>query len=415
MMMASAPATAQDPAPAAPQAPVHDMEHMDMPMDMDMDMSPGRWMLMQDGSAYLMLNRQGGPRGGTGATAPNWWMGMADRSVSRGALRLTGMFSLDPATVGTDGYREIFQVGEALDGKPLIDRQHPHDFWMQLSASWRSSIGSHTGVTFTGALAGEPALGPVAFMHRASTLAIPFAPLGHHTFDSTHVSFGVATVGVDRGPFTLEASAFNGREPDQRRWNIDLGRMDSVSARLWYRPAPAWELQLSSGHLVSPEQLGHGNVVRTTASASYTHGDPAHMLAATVGVGMNSTDEATRHAGFGEVTRGWGGTLVSVRAELVQVESVLLLTGEVPHSSADEARRDAVGALTAGVQRDLRRWRGFTMAVGANGTLYRVPQMLKATHGAHPGSFQLFLQLRPRTGGMSRMLNMRMGAPPMTP
>ena len=114
----AAPVGAQDPAPAQDpeQAPPHDMSKMDMDMDMDMSDSSG-WHLMQDGSLYLLFNSQGGPRGGDEFTAPNWWMGMATRRAGRGDLTLTGMFSLDPATVGTGGYREIFQVGEAVDGQ----------------------------------------------------------------------------------------------------------------------------------------------------------------------------------------------------------------------------------------------------------------------------------------------------------
>ena len=141
------------------------------------------------------------------------------------------MLSLDPATVGKDGYREIFQAGEALDGRPLIDRQHPHDLFMQLAAVWRMPVTASTGFTLAGGPAGEPALGPVAFMHRASAADNPTAPLGHHTFDSTHIAFGVVTAAVDHGPWVVEGSVFNGREPDENRWDFDFGRLDSFSGR----------------------------------------------------------------------------------------------------------------------------------------------------------------------------------------
>src|SRR5690349_19433201 len=181
------------------------------------------------------------------------------------------MLSLDPATVGQDGYREIFQAGEALDGRPLIDRQHPHDLFMQLAAIWRVPVTDAVGFTLAGGPAGEPALGPVAFMHRASAADNPTAPLGHHTFDSTHIAFGVVTAAVDRAPFVVEGSVFNGREPDQNRWDFDFGRLDSFSGRLWYRPNEEWELQASSGRLASPEELDPGHdVIRSTASASWT-------------------------------------------------------------------------------------------------------------------------------------------------
>lgn len=402
VLVCSSAARAQDPAPPEQQ---HDMSKMEMA-------APGAWHLMQDGSLYLLFNRQGGERGGKEFKAPNWWMGMASRTAGGGDLTLTGMLSLDPATVGTKGYREIFQVGEALDDRPLVDRQHPHDFFMQLSAAWRTTVRG-TGLTLAGGLAGEPALGPVAFMHRASAAAIPFAPLGHHTFDSTHIAFGVATVGVDRGRVAAEASAFNGREPDQRRWDMDFGRMDSVSGRLWFRPSAVWEFQVSSGRLVEPEQLHPGNVVRTTASASYLAGTDSNRLAISAGFGMNATDEVTRHAGFGEVSRWWGRTLGTLRAEVVEVESELLVHGELPAEGDHGAEEKAtLGALTLGIVRDVATWKGLTASIGANATLYGVPVALRATHGVHPASAQLFIQLRPPAGGMGRMWNMRMAAPP---
>src|SRR5262249_52308098 len=159
---------------------------------------------MQDGVVFAEFNHQGGPRGGNEFVAPNWWMGMASRDVGNGRLSLNAMFSLDPATVGKSGYRELFQAGEALDGRPLVDRQHQHDPGMQLGAGGRTPMGASTGSTPAGGPVGEPALGPVAFMHRASAIDNPTAPLGHHTFDSTHVAFGVVTAAVDYGPWVVE-------------------------------------------------------------------------------------------------------------------------------------------------------------------------------------------------------------------
>src|SRR5204863_2340833 len=175
---------------------------------------------MHDGVIVGLFHHQGSPRGGDELKAPNWWMEMASRRIGRGRLTLTGMFSLDPATVGKAGYREIFQVGEALNGVPLIDHQHPHDLFMQLAATWRVPITTRTGFTIAGGPVGEPALGPIAFMHRPSASDNSVAPLSHHVFDSTHISFGVVTAAVDHGPWTIEGSVFNGREPDDNRRNF---------------------------------------------------------------------------------------------------------------------------------------------------------------------------------------------------
>ncbi len=404
-LIAATSARAQTPAaqnpPAAPPAEhVHDMEHMDMPMD---EGAGKGWTLMQDGNVWLLFNNQGGPRGGHEFKVPNWWMGMANRPLGKGTLTLHGMFSLDPATVGARGYRELFQVGEAYDGKPITDRQHPHDLWMQLSATWRVPLNARTAVTVSGGPASDPALGPEAFMHRASAAALPLAPLTHHTFDSTHVAFGVATVGVQHGAVTVEASAFNGREPDQHRWDFDFGRMDSLSARVTVRASTRWSAQLSTGHLVAPEQLAHGNVERTTGSVSYLGGAPERVLAVTVGAGANHTHDATRRAAFVEASRWWGPQVMSLRAEVLELESALLLTGEEPVSDEDEARKDLVGAFTLSGLRRVGAVGKLTLSAGASATWFAVPSAFQATHGKHPASFQVMLQIKPAAPAHSHM------------
>ena len=139
------------------------------------------------------------------------------------------MLSLDPATVGEQGYSHIFQVGETFEGNPLIDHQHPHDFLMQAAAVWRQPIAKGFTLTLAGAPVGEPALGPIAFMHRSSAAENPMSPLGHHTFDSSHIAMGVITGGLDRGPFQVESSVFHGAEPDENRWDLmDPGRAGLV-------------------------------------------------------------------------------------------------------------------------------------------------------------------------------------------
>ena len=198
------------------------------------------------------------------------------------------MFSLDPLTVGKKGYRELFQVGEAFEGEPLIDYQHPHDFFMQLAAVWHMPVGARTGFTLAGGPSAEPALGPVAFMHRASSIENPMSPLAHHTLDSTHIAFGVVTAAVDHGAWTLEGSVFNGREPDDDRWDFDFGALDSFSGRLWFRPVEEWEFQFSSGRLKEPEELGHGDIVRTTGSAAWLKQNGGNFTAVTTAYGVNN-------------------------------------------------------------------------------------------------------------------------------
>src|SRR5436190_1110089 len=225
---------------------------------------------------------------------------------------------------------------EAMDPSS-VHRQHDqmpmnapaNNGWqfMQLAAIWRVPITASTGLTVAGAPVGEPALGPVAFMHRPSAADNPTAPLGHHTFDSTHISFGVITAAVDHGPFVLEGSVFNGREPDDHRWDFDFAPLDSFSGRVWYRPTDEWEFQVSSGRLKHPEELEPGNIVRTTASASWTRLNGAAISAVTMAFGRNDTDHGARHALLVEGARHADLNTVYGRFEAVQVETALLQTG----------------------------------------------------------------------------------------
>jgi len=381
-------------------AQVHDHAHMS---------TATGWQFMQDGIVFAELNSQGSDRGGDEFIVPNWWMGMGTRKTARGDIMLTGMFSLDAATVGKGGYREIFQAGEALDGQPLIDHQHPHDFFMQLAAAWRIPITGRTGLTLTGAAVGEPALGPVAFMHRASAVDNPTAPLGHHTFDSTHISFGVITAGVDHGRWTVEGSLFNGREPDDQRWDFDFGKLDSFSGRVWFKPTPNWEFQASSGRLTEPEALEPGNIVRSTASASWTRASGANVTALTFAYGRNDSDHGGRNAVLVEAARRRDLNTVYGRFEALQVETDLLQSGHVVEGQAANVR-DPVYALTIGGVRDVFNAAGLQGGFGADVTFYATPDPLAAAYGSgHPVSFHLFFRLRPKSGMMGPMWNMRMG------
>ena len=376
---------------------------------MQMNMNNG-WQLMQDGIVFAEFNHQGGPRGGNEFVVPNWWMGMASREMPRGRLTLTSMLSLDPATVGKDGYREILQAGEAIDGHPLIDRQHPHDLFMQLAAVWRMPLTQSTGFTLAGGPVGEPALGPVAFMHRASAADNPTAALGHHTFDSTHIAFGVVTAAVDHGPFVIEGSVFNGREPDENRWDFDFGRFDSVSGRVWYRPSDEWEFQASSGRLKMPEELEPGDIVRSTLSASWTQKNGAAISSVTAGYGRNKTDHGPRNAFFVEGARHIDMNTVYARFEALQVETALLQTDVVVNGPAADVKDPAI-AFTVGGVRDFLSVRGFEGGIGADVTFYGVPDPLQPMYSPHPVSFHVFFRLRPPAGSMGRMWNMRMSQP----
>jgi hypothetical protein len=357
------------------------------------DASP--WMLMSDGLLIATVNHQGGPRGGDEFVSTNWWMGMATRTAGKGQLTLIGMLSLDPLTAGAQGYRELFQAGEVYHGEPILDRQHPHDLVMQAAVVWRVPIDYRTGFTIAGGPVGEPALGPIAFMHRPSAAENPAAPLSHHTLDSTHIAMGVVTAALDHGPFTIETSLFNAREPDDNRWDVmDPGRLDSWSARAWYEPSPEWQFQISHGDLKQPEALEPGDIKRTTASGSWFTRRPDGFSAVTIAAGRNDTDHGAFHALLAEATERRGNNSIYGRLEFSQKETISDVT-----------------ALTVGGVHDVSRWRGFEVGVGADVTGYVVPDEARPAYGAHPVSFHIFMRVRPPAGHMGRMWNMRMTKP----
>lgn len=375
------------------------------------------WQFMHDGVAFVLFNHQGGPRGDTEWKVPNWWMGMGRHRAGAGTFTFTLMLSLDPATVGSDGYSEIFQVGETYQGHPLIDRQHPHDFLMQASASWRVPLRGGYTLTLAGAPVGEPALGPVAFMHRLSAWGNPVAPLSHHTFDSTHIAMGVLTGAIERGPVQIESSVFNGREPDEQRWDVmDPGSLDSWSVRGWYRPSPAWAFQASHGYLTHPEASEEGDVRRTTVTLSWTPRRDRGWRGVTAGWGLNNKLGGAYNALLLEGSYGVGPASLYGRAEHTQVETDVLRFGA--HTSQG-GRKDShvvlpggidfVSALTIGATRTMWHPSDWELALGGDVTAYHVPSVLKPTHGDHPVSFHVYLSVRPPS--MHRMTEVIMIRP----
>src|SRR5919201_424234 len=232
----------------------------------------GDWMLMLHYSAVAGYDDQWSNRGSRIFTSVNWIMGMASRPLVWGQLTLRSMLSAEPATMGGSLQLPLLlQSGETYGGRPLHDRQHPHDLFMETAAIYRRPLGEALGVELYAAASGEPALGPPAFMHRPSGMFNPFPPIGHHWQDSTHISFGVLTAGLYTRWAKLEGSVFHGREPDEDRWNFDFGALDSWSGRLSLNPTARTSFQVSYGYVHSPEALEpDASLHRVTVSGSYT-------------------------------------------------------------------------------------------------------------------------------------------------
>jgi hypothetical protein len=396
LTVAARSARAQDPAA---------QEHLHQPVS-------SSWMLMYDGVVFGTYSRHTGPRGSNELVSTDWFMGMASRQAGPGRLTLTGMASLERATMQPAGYRELFQVGETYRFLPIVDRQHPHDLLMQASAAWRIPLSDRTGLTFVGAPIGEASLGPVAFMHRPSAAESSVAPLSHHTLDSTHIAMGVIGVAVDHDPWVIESTVFQSGEPDENRWDLfDAGPLDSWSARVSYKPSAAWELQASHGYLKNPERLEFASIHRTTASASWFAPTGNGFTAATFAFGRNGKQfHGDFYAALAEATWRHGRLAYYGRAESVEVETDLLLSRGVFHSH-ERVAGDLVMAGTAGAVIDVPSWRRFESGLGFEITSYVVPDRLRPAYGSHPLAVRAFVRIRPPAGTMGRMWNMRMTRP----
>src|SRR5688572_1370558 len=359
--------------------------------------SAGSWMLMVHGTTDLAWTDQGGPRGDDDVFATNMIMGVARRPVGPLTVGLRAMLSAEPATIGKEGYPLLLQTGETADGEtPLIDRQHPHDLFMELAGTLSLGLGGdgRSSVFFYGGLPGEPALGPPAFMHRFSGTGVPVAPLSHHWLDSSHITFGVVTGGLVIGRAKLEASAFRGREPDERRWNIESPRLDSHAFRMSVNPAARWALQVSRGRLTGPEQLEPGvDVDRTTASVLYESGlggdGGAGRFGATLAWGRNENRPGPTLDAFAVEAavelRGGRHTLFG-RAERVEKNELF------PESDPRAGQVYEVGAVTGGYRLDFWRPGPWRFGIGGATTLTFVPGELRETYGRRPGSTVLFLR-----------------------
>jgi hypothetical protein len=317
----------------------------------------GDWTLMLHGVGFLQYDEQGGPRGSNQLGLVNWAMAAASRPLGGGQLQLHGMLSAEPWTIGSRGYPLLLQSGEAFQGTPLHDRQHPHDLFMELAGLYERPVAKNLGLSLYLAPVGEPAVGPVAFPHRPSAADDPLAPISHHWQDGTHLTFGVVTAGVFTRSVRLEASWFNGREPDENRTNFDYAgrRLDSYSARLTVNPGPRWSLSTWYAYLKSPEgRLANSVLVESALDLD----------------GTNSF--------FG-------------RAEYVRKNAEELMIASVPPTAEYD-----VGALALGYLRTAGTVAGLAAGVGVRGSVNFVPSSLNAVYGSRtPMGVAIYLRLRP--------------------
>ena len=361
----------------------------------------GDWLLMFHYNAIVGMNSQGGPRGVTKLESQNWFMPMAFHKLGRGTLQLRGMFSFEPFTFPPGGSPLLFQTGETYKGQPIIDAQHPHELFMELSAAYTAPLGERgSWFTYFG-YPGEPALGPTTFMHRASASENPAAVLSHHYQDSSHITFGVVTTGITYRWFKLEASIFNGREPDENRYNFEANPWNSRSARLSFAPNRNWAMQISHGFLRNPEALEPGDVRRTSASISYNKSFRRGNWATSLIWGRNHENHGGEIFNLnGYVAESTVNFLdknyLYTRLELADKNQLLRDEDRALLGITDHHPAFRIGSYTFGAVRDVWNTDKISLGLGGDVSFYSKPALLDAIYGQHPTSFRLFLRVRPR-------------------
>lgn len=373
-----------------------DVEPISTPQNMLMT-TRGEWIFMLHGVAFLNNTQQTGPRGADKFFSTNWIMPMAQRELGHGTLTLRTMLSLEPATISQRRYPLLFQQGETAFGRAIVDGQHPHDLFMELAAMYDAKLNGSTLLSLYFAPMGSPALGPMAYPHRASASENPVATLGHHLQDSTHIADDVITVGFAHRNFRLEASGFHGREPDEFRWNIDSGKIDSWATRFTVNPRQNWSLQYSIGQLHSPEALAPAeDLRRMTASIMYNrpfrNGNWSSLLL--WGRNQSLTDGNVGNSYLAESTIRLHRNSLWTRIESTDRTNELLLDGNPIPSGFEERYFTRVQAYTAGYDREIGHIPHLSTAIGGQLTFYGVPDVLKSTYGSYPLAMNVFLRAR---------------------
>jgi hypothetical protein len=356
----------------------------------------GPWMVMLHGNGFVQFIDAGSDRGDRQFGSINWIMGMAQRRLAGGQVTVRTMFSADPATVGRCGYPNLLQTGEFCDDERLHDRQHPHDVFMELAVSYRRAITPSLAIEIYGGPSGDPALGPTAYPHRPSAMPNPLSPIAHHWLDASHISFGVVTGAIYGRRWKAEGSIFNGREPDDRRGNVDVDALDSYAGRFWIMPTPRWAIQVSTARLTDAEIDEPGNtsdLQRVTASATYHRRADDRLWATTLAAGWNREAHHQSAAAIAEtaidVTRL---DTVFARGELVSKTASDLALPFADHESSF-----TISKWTTGYTRWLSSMWGIKPGVGGTMGLAVLPASLASYYGGRTvGEFSVFLTLRPR-------------------
>jgi len=361
----------------------------------------GSWNTMFMGEGFLTDTQQSGPRGGDKLYSTNLFMASAEHRAGKdGAFQVDLMLSLEPATITDRRYPLLFQTGETAFGKAIVDGQHPHNFIMALGFHYVRELGANTRLEVYLAPVGDPALGPVAYPHRASAAELPQAPISHHWQDSEHIADDVVTVGIAYKKLKLEASGFHGAEPGENRWIIQQGAIDSWSTRLWFFPAKNWAAQVSMGRLTHPEALDPGDQMRSTASLEYTKPMPGGGWSSSFIWGRNHQTATGRNLNsylVESVLPIKRKNFVTGRAELVDKDELFNGQPEIEQNLAIVyGSTFRIGEYTIGYTRDIDIFRHLETGIGANVTVYSLPDAIKPYYGDRPIGGNVFIRFRLR-------------------
>jgi len=372
---------------------------MSVEMSMRMKMA-GSWSLMYMADGFITETQQSGPRGADKFYSTNIFMGSAEHAAGRGSFLFDAMMSLEPATVSDRQYPLLFQTGETAFGLPIEDGQHPHDLIMALGVHYARPVGANTVLEAYFAPVGDPALGPVAFPHRDSAAEIPQAPIGHHWEDSTHIADEVVTFGVKHKSLRLELSGFHGAEPNENRWNIDTGAIDSWAARFSLVPSSNWSAQVSVGRLTKPEALDPGDVVRTTASLAYSRPMDGGNWSTSFIFGRNhktATGKGTNALLLESVIPFRAKNFFTGRWELVDKDELFAAQPAIQQQlAATVGTTFRIGEYTLGYTRYVRLWAPLDTGFGANFSAYTLPAAITSFYGDHPFGVNVYLHFRLR-------------------
>lgn len=372
-------------------------EHMSHPPD---EAPSSGWSTTVHGYAFLVANYQSGPSGSRDFESVNHLSIAASHPLWGGVVSLLGSFSLEPVTVPPEGSPLLFQRGETYHGVLLVDRQHPHDLFLQLAVAWQRRLSDVASFRVYLAPEGEPPVGPTSYPHRLSASALPTAPLSHHNLDSTHLSANVVSARVDIGPVALEAGVFHGAEPDENRFDLDGGPIDSYAGRFSVRPIDGLALQISAARRTNPEAIEEGNQTRQTASIEYER--PLHdgAVAGTLAIGRNLLPGGLQERG-GLLEGMWTFArhhTVTARAEVVD-RDVFELINKTARPDSVPPQNTQIGSLTVAYLHDLPWLAVLDPALGISATVYRFDAILDDAYGSRPYSGQLFLRVTFGNGG----------------